>query len=516
MASTELHFDDASCTEAIQNIRSNNHSSNWVLFTYSETGRNTITFACTGEGGLEELKSHLVENKIFYGLLRVEDKIDESVTVKFVFITWCGERVPYTLKGRMATHKGSIVSLIGQFHNDWSASNLSEIAYDDVMNKVMDASGTRSRVKKVSEQSSPVVSHTQTTQSNFTVQTVQPVQTSNKGSGYVPAGARKPTVVGTPNTKVEIGFHDFEALKAAIGDVRSDASETNWCLFNYVDNNILGLQAKGTNGLAELRQYFENDKILYAFLRLTEAFETTTTVKFIAIFWIGEKIPVARKARIATHKGAVLELFGQFHTDVNASTLDEVTEEIVVQKIGDASGSGNRVIHKSDDGTVVRKGSSYRPAGAVGRTSGTGSLKFADENGSRALISAIRSDADPTNWVLFGYEGSSNSIVSVGSGTGGAGELINHLSTDAILYGLIRTTLVFDESVTVKFVLVLWVGEGVPTIRKARITTHKGDVTAFIGQYHVDVSASNLSEISEEIIHRLVTVAAGTAIHVKP
>ena len=48
-----------------------------------------------------------------YGLLRVTDIIDGHTTIKFVFVSWAGAKVRVVPKAKMATHKGSIVNLIG-------------------------------------------------------------------------------------------------------------------------------------------------------------------------------------------------------------------------------------------------------------------------------------------------------------------------------------------------------------------------------------------------------------------
>lgn len=47
-------------------------------------------------------------------------------------------------------------------------------------------------------------------------------------------------------------------------------------------------------------------------------------------------------------------------------------------------------------------------------------------------------------------------------------------------------------------------------VRKARIATHKGEVTAFFGQYHVDVTVANAQELTEELVRATVQKAAGT------
>jgi len=143
-------------------------------------------------------------------------------------------------------------------------------------------------------------------------------------------------------------------------------------------------------------------------------------------------------------------------------------------------------------------------------------LLFGDEDAIRVAIKAVRSDADETDWCLIAYESNtSNKINLVGKGSDGLDELIPHLKNDCVQYGLYRTTDTVDNTIAVKFVFICWVGDKVPIIRKARITTHKGEITSLIGQFHVDLNCSNLDEINDDIIRDLVQRASGTAVHVK-
>ena len=63
---------------------------------------------------------------------------------------------------------------------------------------------------------------------------------------------------------------------------------------------------------------------------------------------------------------------------------------------------------------------------------------------------------------------------------------------------------------TTKFVFVICIGEAVKGVRKARIATHKGEVTTFFGQYHVDVTVANAAELTEDLVRATVQKAAGT------
>jgi len=337
----------------------------------------------------------------------------------------------------------------------------------------------------------------------------------------------------------DLVFGDEERAKQAFADVRSNDNPANWLLFTYSDSskNTLDFIGSGSGGVEELKPHLEVTKASYGLVRVTDKIDNSVTVKFVFIMWCGEKMPFVKKAQVTTHKGSVTKLFGQYHNDIHASELSEIGQDIIMNKVRDASGTAHHVKEKANEGTQA-SGSSSSPqvahhtppkqaatpkkepapkkeaAGAAPKASSS-MVSFVDEDALRAAIKAVRADNDPTDWMLMGYEGSSNSLKLVATGQGDLDELITHLKDDQILYGLYRTTDTIDNTVAVKFVMIVWVGESVPIIRKARITTHKGDVTSFMGQYHVDVHCSNLNEINEDIVRDLVQRASGTANLVK-
>ena len=62
--------------------------------------------------------------------------------------------------------------------------------------------------------------------------------------------------------------------------------------------------------MAELKPNFQDDQIQYALLRLTDEYDGHTTVKFVFILWIGERVKINQKALVATHKGDINEFKG--------------------------------------------------------------------------------------------------------------------------------------------------------------------------------------------------------------
>jgi len=83
--------------EAIQSVRADTNLIDWALVSYKfAAGKNQskeLALVGTGEGGLAELKSKLADNIIGYALYRTTERVDDSETVKFVFIDWRGPQI---------------------------------------------------------------------------------------------------------------------------------------------------------------------------------------------------------------------------------------------------------------------------------------------------------------------------------------------------------------------------------------------------------------------------------------
>ncbi len=72
-----------------------------------------ISVLSKGDGGLEELKSQLKDDLVGYCLLRQTDQIDESATVKFVFVHWVGDNTPRMQKAKVSIHLPTLKEFLG-------------------------------------------------------------------------------------------------------------------------------------------------------------------------------------------------------------------------------------------------------------------------------------------------------------------------------------------------------------------------------------------------------------------
>ena len=89
--------------------------------------------------------------------------------------------------------------------------------------------------------------------------------------------------------------------------------------------------------------------------------------------------------------------------------------------------------------------------------------------------------------------------------------MAERLHDDGVFYGLVRTVEQIDQSTTVKFVFVSFIGEGVKPLRKARISTFKGTVTEAFEPFHAELlNATSKGEVTDEEITKLLASMFGT------
>ena len=72
--------------------------------------------AGTGTGGVTELRELLTQENIFFGLVRTIETIDKTEAVKFVFISFVGEKIGVMRKARISTLRGGIQAAFDPFH----------------------------------------------------------------------------------------------------------------------------------------------------------------------------------------------------------------------------------------------------------------------------------------------------------------------------------------------------------------------------------------------------------------
>ncbi|KXS22439.1 actin depolymerizing protein [Gonapodya prolifera JEL478] len=335
---------------------------------------------------------------------------------------------------------------------------------------------------------------------------------------------------------ITVTIRDENALKGALDAIRTNEDPTNWVLVGHdADSpNVVALQATGTGGFNELRSHLKDDQVQYALLRIFVKVDLTTTTKFVYLYNLGERVPLMKKGRFGVVKGDVQKRFQPYHADIEIENPEGATEEEITKKVSEgssgpelsASGSFSNLPGKlpkfGQQNVAAQPGQQPLPSLPAKKAVG-GGIGGAGSKGptfSPELVEAIKavhSDKSPADWVLATYEDNATSrpIILLGSGEGGADALKTQLSSDRIFYGLVRVIDMIDSHPTVKFALIVFVGNDVSIMKKAQTTTHKGAVETQFQPFHVTMNVSDVSEVSSDIVLSTVQFASGSKSHVK-
>jgi len=404
-------------------------------------------------------------------------------------------------RAKVSVYLGPTKAFFGQTHLDYTCTTADELTHDHIMERVMQASGSGSKVidKK-------------------TGQTAIKSQVVGAGTASTAKSSGKKT------DEVTIDDSVGQALK----QLRSGAVSWVAATYHSFDKPHIVLKSTGSGDVSEIVPELQDDIVCYVLVRKIEQIDQTEAVKFVYIRWVGAGIPMLQKAKLASHSGAVSQYFAPIHTTLDAPELSEVTDENVMALVKKASGTYQHVIEgkKGGGGSAAPSYSKAPRSGGAASSGGPKThggavqtveaiINFEDEAGIRAAIKAVRSDNDPTTWAFITYTADkSKTLKLLASGTGNLDELKSYLSDRIIAYGLYRTTSLVDASTTTKFVFCDWRGENIQRMQLAVLGTHSGAVKEIFTPYHVDILASHEDEITEDLIQEKIKHVAGTASYV--
>jgi len=119
----------------------------------------------------------------------------------------------------------------------------------------------------------------------------------------------------------------------------------------------------------------------------------------------------------------------------------------------------------------------------------------------------VRTDSQPYNWAVFGYDG--NKIVFQEKGTGGIDELVAKFQDDQAQYAFLRVISGDSESKRTKFVFISWCGPNVGALKRAKMSVHKASVKTVVKDFAVEIHGETAADLSEEEITKRVRKAGG-------
>lgn len=285
------------------------------------------------------MESHLTTGNIGYGLIRVPIQVDGNDVTRFVLVAHVGSEVSGLLKAQKVTHKGQLLDVIGQFHTDVASESPSEVSAAIVSEAVARAAGTRDNLTTAApSQNKRVDAKAASAPAPNAGAAAAAAAPAKKfaGAGQGASLVSQPKKGNAVNTSsVALSFDDREAVQRALAAVRADSDPTDWALLGYSGDAALKLVGQGQGGADELARHIEDPDggAYYGLVRVNTTFDGQQVVRFVFIFYLGDKIKVVRKAKITTHRGAIQDVVGQFHLDITAASPADISSEAVAKRV---------------------------------------------------------------------------------------------------------------------------------------------------------------------------------------
>jgi len=129
----------------------------------------------------------------------------------------------------------------------------------------------------------------------------------------------------------------------------------------------------------------------------------------------------------------------------------------------------------------------------------------------KGAIAQVHDDASGVEWTVIGFVPESKTELEIiSSGTGGLTEVAANLPGTDPAYALIRYNVQIDRSSNVRFAFVDWTPDRTHPLKKSFISTQKGAIKKLFEPYHVDLNATDASDLDESFIMKKIGAASGT------
>lgn len=115
------------------------HHQRRALFGYD--GPAKIVLKGQGSGDFSELKSEFKDDEVQFAFVRIVTGDEESKRAKFVFISWCGEKVKSLARAKLSVHKADVKNIVRDFALEWHATTQDELNIDNIRAAVIKAGG---------------------------------------------------------------------------------------------------------------------------------------------------------------------------------------------------------------------------------------------------------------------------------------------------------------------------------------------------------------------------------------
>jgi hypothetical protein len=138
-----LNFSSPELESSRNNVFSST-STDWAV--YSIDKNDALKVLETGQD-LEEFKDEFDDSKLLFGIVRIQDS--DTGLYKIVFVSFLGDGVPVSSKGKYHLYVSSLSSFFKGYHVHIQARSEADVEPAQILQKVKDASGAKYKIREM-------------------------------------------------------------------------------------------------------------------------------------------------------------------------------------------------------------------------------------------------------------------------------------------------------------------------------------------------------------------------------
>jgi len=321
----------------------------YVVLGYAAVDNYHLTVVAEGAGSWDDASKHLTNKDGAYVFLRKDHKVEMAKTVKFAFVDWFPAALPLKRRTGLQTVKKQVLDMLKPLHFELQASELSDVDQKTIDARIGFVSGTASHVAAAGasspkkEEAPAAAAPAAAAAAAAAPAKEAPKKTWGQGKSGSVSSTTAPAKQNFGGSAAAVKAADDAAWSAAIKEVRDDKKDTNWLVATY-DGGVVTLVGTGSDGFSGLVAKIDDSSVTMGLLRVKEMLDgKSNTTKFVFIKAVPASVKPLKKADVATKAGAIEKFFGQAHVTIDVALKSELTEQLVMDKVGQASGSKSNV-----------------------------------------------------------------------------------------------------------------------------------------------------------------------------
>ena len=137
---------------------------------------------------------------------------------------------------------------------------------------------------------------------------------------------------------------NYDALRSAWNRVANRNDNAFWCVFNFDDTGkTLQVKDIGEDGFSGLKAKLDDTEVAFGAFLVKGIDDRGSTVsqrdKYVAFTWIGESVPVMKKARVSVQKKDVLNIFDGCGMNIEIIDRESFTPSYVTSMLLKSGGA---------------------------------------------------------------------------------------------------------------------------------------------------------------------------------